>query len=90
MLAYTGLETVDNLAEEARRPGVDIPRSLFGAIGVRRRHRDRRRRALGLSCVRRRDSPVNGSSPLSASSTCSARMSRLLADAARLRGLLRR
>jgi APA family basic amino acid/polyamine antiporter len=34
MLAYTGLETVANLAEEARRPGVDIPRSLLGAIGA--------------------------------------------------------
>jgi APA family basic amino acid/polyamine antiporter len=34
MLAYTGLETVANLAEEARRPGVDMPRSLFGAIGT--------------------------------------------------------
>ena len=34
MLAYTGLETVANLAEEARSPGVDIPRSLLGAIGV--------------------------------------------------------
>jgi APA family basic amino acid/polyamine antiporter len=34
MLAYTGLETVANLAEETRRPGIDIPRSLFGAIGV--------------------------------------------------------
>ena len=34
MLAYTGLETVANLAEEARRPGIDIPRGLFGAIGV--------------------------------------------------------
>src|SRR6266446_4828106 len=33
MLAYTGLETVANLAEEARRPGVDLPRSLFLAIG---------------------------------------------------------
>ncbi|HEU5362489.1 MAG TPA: universal stress protein [Gaiellaceae bacterium] len=32
MLAFTGLETVANLAEEARRPGVDLPRSLFGAI----------------------------------------------------------
>ena len=29
MLAFTGLETVANLAEEARRPGVDLPRSLF-------------------------------------------------------------
>jgi APA family basic amino acid/polyamine antiporter len=34
MLAYTGLETVANMAEEARRPGVDLPRSLFGAIGT--------------------------------------------------------
>jgi APA family basic amino acid/polyamine antiporter len=32
MLAYTGLETVANLAEEARRPGRDLPRSLFSAI----------------------------------------------------------
>ena len=32
MLAYTGLETVANLAEEARRPGRDLPRILFGAI----------------------------------------------------------
>src|ERR671934_34085 len=30
MLAYTGLETVANLAEETRRPGRDLPRSLFG------------------------------------------------------------
>jgi APA family basic amino acid/polyamine antiporter len=34
MLAYTGLETVANYAEEVRRPGVDLPRSLFTAIGV--------------------------------------------------------
>ena len=34
MLAYTGLETVANLAEEARRPGVQLPRSLFGGIGA--------------------------------------------------------
>jgi APA family basic amino acid/polyamine antiporter len=34
MLAYTGLETVANLAEEARRPGRDLPRSLFGAVGL--------------------------------------------------------
>src|SRR5246127_202808 len=32
MLAYTGLETVANYAEEARRPGRDPPRSLFAAI----------------------------------------------------------
>src|SRR6266566_3054043 len=34
MLAYTGLETVANLSEEVRRPGRDLPRSLFGAIAV--------------------------------------------------------
>src|SRR5437588_623420 len=34
MLAYTGLETVANLSEEARRPGRDLPRSLFGAIAL--------------------------------------------------------
>jgi APA family basic amino acid/polyamine antiporter len=33
-LAYTGLETVANLAEETRRPGRDLPRSLFSAIVV--------------------------------------------------------
>jgi APA family basic amino acid/polyamine antiporter len=34
LLAYTGLETVANLAEEARRPGRDLPRSLFAGIGA--------------------------------------------------------
>src|SRR5438046_1831442 len=33
-LAYTGLETVANLAEEARQPGRDLPRSLFTGIGA--------------------------------------------------------
>ena len=33
-LAYTGLETVANLAEEARRPGRALPRTLFRAIGL--------------------------------------------------------
>jgi basic amino acid/polyamine antiporter, APA family len=33
-LAYTGLETVANLAEETREPGRDLPRSLFSAIGL--------------------------------------------------------
>src|SRR5207237_1111998 len=32
MLAYTGLETIANLAEETRRPGRTLPRSLFGSI----------------------------------------------------------
>ena len=34
MLAYTGLETIANLAEEAREPGRTLPRSLFSAIGL--------------------------------------------------------
>jgi APA family basic amino acid/polyamine antiporter len=34
MLAYTGLETVANLAEEARHPGRDLPRSVFTAVGL--------------------------------------------------------
>jgi APA family basic amino acid/polyamine antiporter len=33
MLAYTGLETVANLAEETREPGRALPRSLFSGIG---------------------------------------------------------
>src|SRR5262249_19475007 len=34
MLAFTGLETVANLAQETRRPGVDLPRSVFGGIAT--------------------------------------------------------
>jgi basic amino acid/polyamine antiporter, APA family len=34
MLAYTGLETLANLAQEAREPGTTIPRSLFGGLGA--------------------------------------------------------
>jgi len=34
LLAYTGLETVANLAEEIRQPGRDLPRSLFLGIGA--------------------------------------------------------
>ena len=34
MLAYTGLETVANLAAEAREPGTTLPRSLFAGIGA--------------------------------------------------------
>ena len=50
LLAYTGLETVANLAEETRRPGRTLPRSLFAAIGltVALYTRDRPRRALRL------------------------------------------
>jgi basic amino acid/polyamine antiporter, APA family len=33
-LAYTGLETVANFAEETRQPGRDLPRSLFTGIGL--------------------------------------------------------
>jgi APA family basic amino acid/polyamine antiporter len=34
MLAYTGLETVANLAAEAREPSKSLPRALFAGIGV--------------------------------------------------------
>ena len=34
MLAYTGLETVANLAQEAREPGKNMPRSLFVGLGA--------------------------------------------------------
>jgi basic amino acid/polyamine antiporter, APA family len=38
MLAYTGIETVSNMAEEARDPGKDIPKAvnliLFAVLGV--------------------------------------------------------
>ncbi len=34
MLAYTGLETVANLASEAREPGRTLPRGLFVGIGA--------------------------------------------------------
>jgi basic amino acid/polyamine antiporter, APA family len=34
MLAYTGLETVANLAAETREPGRTLPRSLFSGIGL--------------------------------------------------------
>jgi basic amino acid/polyamine antiporter, APA family len=34
MLAYTGLETLANLAQETLEPGKTIPRSLFGGLGA--------------------------------------------------------
>lgn len=34
LLAFTGLETVANLAEETREPGRTLPRSLFSSIGL--------------------------------------------------------
>ncbi|MEI7760302.1 MAG: universal stress protein [Thermoleophilia bacterium] len=34
MLAYTGIETVANLAAETREPGRVLPRSLFSSIGL--------------------------------------------------------
>jgi APA family basic amino acid/polyamine antiporter len=34
MLAYTGLETVANLAQETTEPGKNLPRGLFGGIGA--------------------------------------------------------
>ena len=38
MLAYTGLETVANLAAETREPGRTLPRSLFVGIGASGAH----------------------------------------------------
>ena len=34
MLAYTGMETLANLAQEAREPGKTMPRSMFGGLGA--------------------------------------------------------
>jgi APA family basic amino acid/polyamine antiporter len=34
MLAYTGLETVANMAQEAKRPGQDLPRSVLTAVAL--------------------------------------------------------
>ncbi|MEK6278041.1 MAG: universal stress protein [Actinomycetota bacterium] len=38
MIAYTGIETVSNMAEEARDPGTDVPRTvnlvLFAVLGI--------------------------------------------------------
>ena len=38
MVAYTGIETVSNMAEEARDPGHDVPKAvnlvLFAVLGV--------------------------------------------------------
>src|SRR2546430_6510268 len=38
MIAYTGIETVSNMAEEARDPGEDVPRTvnlvLFAVLGI--------------------------------------------------------
>ena len=50
MLAYTGLETVANLAEETREPGRVLPRSLFSVDRARRDHdrADRDRGAVGV------------------------------------------
>ena len=79
MLAFTGLETVANLAAEARRPGVDLPRSVFG--GDRDRgddvRRDRRGRAVGVpGPADRARRPVDPLAARSASRTASATSSR--------------
>jgi APA family basic amino acid/polyamine antiporter len=34
MIAYTGIETVANLVEEARNPGKNVPRSVIGVFGA--------------------------------------------------------
>ena len=62
MLAYTGLETVANLAEETREPGRTLPRSLFSAIGlvVVLTAADRGRRALRLPGRERPDGARRG------------------------------
>ena len=79
MLAFTGLETVANLAAEARRPGVDLPRSVFGGDRDRRHdvRRDRRRRAVGVpGPAHRARRPVDPRAARSASLTASATSSR--------------
>ena len=67
MLAYTGLETVANLAAEIREPGKTLPRSLFAGIGAddRRLGPDRGRRALRLPGA---PEPAAATSPTSARS----------------------
>ena len=51
MLAYTGIETVSNMAEEAKDPGSDVPRAvnlvLIAVLG--RLHGHLGRRALGAA-----------------------------------------
>ena len=55
MLAYTGIETVSNMAEEARDPGRDVPRAvnliLFAVLGV----------YAGITVVALSALPVHGS-----------------------------
>ncbi len=86
MLAFTGLETVANLAEEARRPGVDLPRSVFGAIatvvtvyaaiavvarlGVPRAE-DRARHEVGERAAARRRRPHRSQAAVGSRSACS-------------------
>ena len=50
MVAYTGIETVSNMAEEARDPGHDVPRrrSTRAVRGARRLRRHLGRRAVAL------------------------------------------
>ena len=51
MLAYTGIETVSNMAEEAQDPGHEVPRAvnlvLIAVLGVYIGHLGRR--ALGAA-----------------------------------------
>ena len=60
MVAYTGIETISNMAEEARDPGRDVPRSI-GLVAARR-VRDLRvpagRRAVGDAGARDADVPT--------------------------------
>ncbi len=59
-LAYTGLETVANLAAEAREPGKTLPRSLFAGIGLVVLVTT----AIGLVSVSVADVPVELQAPL--------------------------
>ena len=69
MLAYTGLETLANLAQEAREPGKSMPRSLFVGLGaavlVSALIGDRRGRRLprGHRLRLRHDAPRHGLDP---------------------------
>ena len=55
MLAYTGLETVANLAAETREPGKTLPRSLFAGLGAVGRGLRLDRRSVGLSAYPARE-----------------------------------
>ena len=51
LLAFTGLETVSNLAVEAREPGRSVPRSTLSAGAARRRHDGARRPRSAITAL---------------------------------------